>query len=328
MDKSMQIKSSRDIGSKPVAEKVENRLEEMIKADPKSDAGKASEGGPKEEELPTRTDTSYSFVDNLSSISLLPQPPRKSARVISDLEQEQVNKLLDHVMRGEQVDAETMIIRNPALLNYKGSGKEFHNDREFRSITPFQYALWALDWYMWDMMMGHIDHTEACVQLEDLERNGTEHGKQFRFDNLIRAYKVYYNKFYSWDHDQQSHYWIKEIGRCQRDLPIHALQEYYREDRSMVPTPDFMQGRGIRSGNLKEMVPRLGVDHGTSRCHGGHDPQMPHVYNMDWQYSVYVKPDELGMISLKDTRKMQYKELKNTLLPSKCCDYWTGICGI
>ena len=207
MDKSMQTKSSRDIGSKPVAEKVENRLEEMIKADPKSDAGKVSEGGPREEELPTSTTaTSSSFVDNLSSLSLLPQTRTKSTKVISDLEQEQVNKLLDHVMKGEQVDAETMIIRNPALLNYKGSGKEFHNDREFRSITPFQYALWALDWYMWDMMMGHIDHTEARVQLEDLERNGTEHGKQFRFDNLIRAYKVYNTKFNSWDHDQQSHH--------------------------------------------------------------------------------------------------------------------------
>ena len=30
---------------------------------------------------------------------------------------------------------------------------EFHNEREFKSITTFQYALWVLDWYMLGMMI-------------------------------------------------------------------------------------------------------------------------------------------------------------------------------
>ena len=56
--------------------------------------------------------------------------------MIADIDQEQVNKLLDHVMRGEEDEAEAFVMVNPQLLNHRGSGTEFHNGREFKSITP------------------------------------------------------------------------------------------------------------------------------------------------------------------------------------------------
>ena len=77
--------------------------------------------------------------------SVFSPPSAKIPAVVPSIDQGQVNKLLDHVMRGEQDEAENMIKANLQLLNHKGAGKEFHNGREFKSITPFQYALWALD---------------------------------------------------------------------------------------------------------------------------------------------------------------------------------------
>ena len=120
-------------------------------------------------------------------------PPVKPAPVVPSIDQGQVNKLLDHVMRGEQDEAEQMIKANPQLLNHKGAGKEFHNGREFKSITPFQYALWALDWYMWVMMIVYMDLSEARSQLEELESRGTEHGKQF--DVCLLQVRVHYLLF-------------------------------------------------------------------------------------------------------------------------------------
>lgn len=75
-------------------------MEEMTKANPKSDAGKASEGGLKEANLPTPTTGLLgSIVDYLASTSLFSQASAITSSEASDVDQEHVNKLLDQVMR-------------------------------------------------------------------------------------------------------------------------------------------------------------------------------------------------------------------------------------
>ena len=213
-------------------------------------------------------------------------------------------------MRGEQDEAEALIMINPQLLNHKGSGKEFHNGREFKSITPFQYALWALDWYMWDMMMKHIDHSQARSQLEELESRGTEHGKQFDgFDRLINAYEVYIDKYDGWNYDQRVHHWCKEVGGAQKDLPVHALQEYWRTDRPMDPTPDFKDKRGKDHGDLVADIARIDFADSwaalrKARAWCNLEAAVPRRT---------VSQDHRGTVSLKDTRNTQYKELRETL---------------
>ena len=238
-----------DSDTRPTAEQVAQRLEQMTT----NESIQAAAGGAPKEELKevnlplSTTQNGPSSVESAShGIAQLPlstkdinpmplsvfAPPAKPAPEVPAIDQGQVNKLLDHVMRGEQDEAENMIKANPQLLNHKGSGKEFHNDREFRSITPFQYALWALDSYMWEMMMKHIDHSEAQSQLEELETQGTEHGKQFDgFDSLINAYQVFLNNYISWYNRQRMNYWCEEVGGAQKGLPVHALQWYYRPGR-------------------------------------------------------------------------------------------------
>jgi len=286
-------------GSRPTADQVASRLEEMTKANPKPDVGRAHglgiwtdvEGEPIQADLPTSTTGLLgSIVDYLASTSLFSQ-----ASAISDLEQEQVNKLLDHVMRGEQDEAEEIIKANPQLLNHKGSGKEFHNGREFKSITPFQYALWAMDWYMWDMMMSYMDHSEARMQLEELERRGTEHGKQFDgLDNLINAYQVYIDKYDGWNFDQKKDYLIKEVFPHHKAQPLcvwFALVSARSGGDRLATTSVRVQGKQIA-----ELIAR-------------------HPCQSDWHIIIEIGgvPMHEEFVSLKDTRNSQYKELRETL---------------
>ena len=247
-------------------------------------------------------------------------PPAKPAPVVPSIDQGQVNKLLDHVMRGEQDEAENMIKANPQLLDHKGSGKEFHNGREFKSITPFQYALWALDWYMWDMMMKHIDHSQARSQLEELESRGTEHGKQFDgFDRLINAYQVYQDKYDGWNWDQRNQHWCKVVGGAQKGLPVHALQEYWRKDRSMDPTPDFKDKRGKGHGELMVKIARSDFADSWATARSCFPPTMAGAgydnrpSTQFYQWIMIASEDRKGIVSLKDTRNSQYKELRETL---------------
>ena len=352
-----------DSGTRPTAEQVAKRLEQMTTNEPSQ---AAAGGGPKvdlkEASLPlSTTQIGASSVEAIShGIAQLPLstkdinpipssvfvPPAKPAPVIPAIDQGQVNKLLDHVMRGEQNEAENMIKANPQLLNHKGAGKEFHNGREFKSITPFQYALWALDWYMWDMMMKHIDHSQARSQLEELESRGTEHGKQFNgFDRLINAYQDYLDKYDDWcskqrkkeqkqwirkslgfditivNFDHLTQHWCKVVGGAQKDLPIHALQEYWRTDRSMSPTPDFKGKRGKKHGDLVEDVANIdfAVSWAVTRA------WVRAAFRAKNRGGSYLRiratpvehaeagQDRSGIVSLKDTRNSQYKELRETL---------------
>ena len=116
-----------------------------------------------------------SQLDDPSELSIFSQVNKTTRKCT------QARMLLCCVMAGVQDTAEKMIESNPSLLNQKSRGKEWHNGREFKNITPFQYALWALDWYMWQMMIPYMDLSQARAQLEELDSRGTEHGNHFNF---------------------------------------------------------------------------------------------------------------------------------------------------
>ena len=173
---------------------------------------------------------------NIRPLSHMLIPVENAVKVAPKVDQDQVNDLLMQVMAGEQDKAEKMIRVQPLLLLLKGSGKEWHNGREFNNITAFQYALWALDWRMWRMMMKYMDSRQALYQLEELGFSGTEHGQHFDFGGLLNAYQGYLDETV-WEKCKTQ--WITMVSESQKQLPIHVLQEYFRSDRPMSPIPDF-----------------------------------------------------------------------------------------
>ena len=275
----------------------------------------------------------------IASSELLP-PESSPAPDAPPIDQKQVNSLLAHVMAGDLGESEKMIKDNPQLLNHKGAGKEFHCDRAFKSITPFQYALWARDWHMWDMMMQHMDHAHARDQLEELDSHGTEHGMQFdglkELENMCRL--TIQNSF-------SDQYKFKE-KKLRKDLPVNVQLEYWRKDWSNNPVPNFRTRLGqerdqllksfrsyvwyrntyivrlmalgneyeeIRSAPVTVAALILSAFPGAMISMSG--PSL-FLARSAWMLSSYRKKLEIALpciIALNATRISQYEELKETL---------------
>ncbi len=178
--------------------------------------------------IPKKKDESFS--DNLFAFT-----PRSV-----DLQHvEKVGNLLHLVTEGEQESAENLIFKNPELLLMSGSVTDL-SGRTFQKITPFQYALWAMDWHMIKMILRYLPQEMAKQQLTELENKGTEHGKQFSLTLLVDTLGEYLIKYNSSKWEELENHWVK-VGKLQRLLPVHIVNEYCRSDRSFAPCPSFLE---------------------------------------------------------------------------------------
>jgi hypothetical protein len=63
-----------------------------------------------------------------------------------------IGSIEQNVVVGKRGQAKTLLKRNPSLLLERKTFKDC-SGREFKNITVFQYALWALDTFTWAMML-------------------------------------------------------------------------------------------------------------------------------------------------------------------------------
>ena len=170
---------------------------------------------------------------------------------------EYVQQLLTHIARGEQGLAEIMIKNDPGLLLESGTLFDKFARRTFKSITAFQYTLWARDRHMWRMILNYLPIDIALQQKTELETNGTAYGKQFDFEPIKKAYQKYleYRAFFhklsvsvmSAHKDELHDLWF-DIGKEQCKLPAHVIQEYLHPKRSfrvMDGAPNFNDEEGL-----------------------------------------------------------------------------------
>lgn len=164
-----------------------------------------------------------------------------------------VEKLLRHVARGEQNQAKSMIsgwfFKMPELLLERGTVTDY-SGRTFEYVTAFQYALWALDRHMWEMILAVCPaqyKPELAKQLQELEEQGLgEHGKHWDVTPLRDAYNDFINAVNAlertdqWDDYLLDQLWLA-IGAQQKLIPAHVANEYCHPDRSFDPTPDFKE---------------------------------------------------------------------------------------
>ncbi len=105
----------------------------------------------------------------LASMSRVRKPWCTHAK--TPLEKEAINRLISHVVKGEQEKAATMIAANPKLLLMKGEAVDYSG--RIIQATPFQATLGAEDSLMWEMMIPYFK------RLEQDQRNPLE-GKTAR----------------------------------------------------------------------------------------------------------------------------------------------------
>ena len=162
-------------------------------------------------------------------------------------------QLLRHVAFGEQKLAERMVRNDPRLLLAPSPVTDY-SGRRFPKVRAYELAWWYMDTHMRRMLESYMDkkiRSEMLKCVDAIEQQGlryeqrgvvVEHSKHFDFSPLKRALEHYIQGYANWeaavDRKTMTSAWMK-VGQEQRELPVHALNEYLRPDRSFFPTPVF-----------------------------------------------------------------------------------------
>lgn len=170
-------------------------------------------------------------------------------------------QFLDCVAKGQQDEAERLLEDNPdASLLLNPVTFTDYSDRTF-SCTAYEYAYWAKDKHMCRMLEKHMDVETAGKMLERIDameridtatsqpmglryyqHDSEHHTVHFDLTPLQTALNDYVNGFDGWCNAKNwtamNAAWMK-VGIAQRDLPIHVINEYCREDRTFMLLPSF-----------------------------------------------------------------------------------------
>ncbi|BCA95359.1 hypothetical protein TUM19329_17200 [Legionella antarctica] len=207
-------------------------------------------------------------------------------------------QLLLNVVTGKQDKAEKIVDMHPKLQLARGTVTDY-SSRIFKDITAYEYAYWVKDTHMRWMLERHMSEATKAAMLkrcEDIEKNGltyVQHGvevkgsKHFDFAPLKTALKNYIDGYDNWYNTNNwtamEAAWM-QVGKAQRDVPVHVANEYCREDRSFDPKPTFKEDKlprgttfyNYRTDKKESWFPLvisdsdgLGVNMAVSRARGG-----------------------------------------------------------
>jgi hypothetical protein len=169
-------------------------------------------------------------------------------------------QFLEHVAKGNQDQAEALLKKSPELVLGYGNVTDY-SKRTFRNITALQYTMWALDVYMFRMILPYFEQI-GCA--EEANRQSIEWktasqryvGKKgfpmkagedhFDFTPSKQAYQAYFDNWERLydknDGDGFKRLWVKGVGGCQALWPAHYVLEMTTKDRPLYPMPDFEGG--------------------------------------------------------------------------------------
>jgi hypothetical protein len=102
-----------------------------------------------------------------------------------------LEKLLSHVVKGEEKKALQMIDAHPTLLLHASKANDY-SGRLYKNYTPFQAALLCHDVWLWTKMEPYFDRLpdgqmEKERQFNALFPTGIHHGTPYDFSALIQA---------------------------------------------------------------------------------------------------------------------------------------------
>lgn len=216
-----------------------------------------------------------------------------------------LTSLLDHVAKGEEDFVTDILQKYPNLALQTGTLTD-PAGRTFTNITALQYALWAYDKHMWELILTFLSKDQAKQQIIALETNGTAHGKHYDGSPLMKAVADFAK-------DNNNNFAVL-VGSAQRTAPAHVAQEYYRKDRSFYPTPAFDDkvlprydaNTGVCSGWFP-LNNGLGVNYALQRGESSKPSANPDPRN--W----HTRLDAAAINYLFPIREKQYQILKKSL---------------
>jgi hypothetical protein len=140
------------------------------------------------------------------------------------------------VTEGHLLEIEKLLKTNTELALMTGTVTDL-SGRKFNNITVFQYAVWALDMDMWNMVLKYLDKQSALSQLQSLETNHTnysQHGTYYDIAPLITKTKTYFDNYSKWDDNKREQYWQKEVGEAQRLCPAWLIYAWCEEGKDVA----------------------------------------------------------------------------------------------
>ncbi len=158
-----------------------------------------------------------------------------------------IKKLLHYTVLGRLDKVDEMLNINPKLTLSSNTITDL-SDRTFYQITAFQYAAWALDIEMWDVILKYLDEPSACAQLKLLEENPekySKHGAHYDHTPSMRKKHEYEEYYDRWDQDQWQHYWQKEVGGVQRQYPAWLVYAMCEEGENVAWVENNMKNKKI-----------------------------------------------------------------------------------
>jgi ankyrin repeat protein len=179
-----------------------------------------------------------------SSLPVIFSAPRLIAEEKSDdlPNPRDAQTFLKHIVSGQSGEAEAMLKQNVGLALVAGTVTDL-SQRKFKRITGFQYAVWALDWQMWKMLLKYLpkeaaqEQVRGCetgpwIAMHDVHAGGLIQG-------LINALQKSIDVCDLWSFEQCAQRWVQHVGGAQLLLPVHVLQEYCQSNRPFAPCPNF-----------------------------------------------------------------------------------------
>jgi serine/threonine protein kinase len=233
--------------------------------------------------------------------------------------QAELTTFLKQVVDGQQTEAEAFLKRNPSLVLATGDVTD-HANRTFKNITGFQYALWALDWHMWKMILPYLNQFPgaAKTQAQTIATGHwvQQHGEYFNIQPLLDALQTYIDNYGPWTLGQCRDYWMHKVGGAQRLLPMHVLQEYCHPKRPFDPTPTFTEEEFPRKSQLDFDLSKCGTDFGIFRSRAGGGVRLAWGGLVGLVGPVRYGPgDRKALATLVSVRLQQRRELLTQLTP-------------
>ena len=161
-----------------------------------------------------------------------PEQVEKMSKAVQDkINPEELKALFKWVTEGHLLEVEQLLKKNPTLTLGTGTVKDL-SDRTFKNITALQYAAWALDSEMCELIMPYAGAHNSAIQLKALSEEPqrySPHGASYDFTPLVTKTKTYVDNCGTWDYEKCCQYWQKEVGGEQRKCPAWLIYAWSEE---------------------------------------------------------------------------------------------------
>lgn len=190
-----------------------------------------------------------------------------------------VRQFLHLVVSGQYEAVKKILRKNSELMHQKGRVIDC-SGRVFEPLSGFQYALWALDKYMWTVMLEALPETEQAnvirdkwlAQYHQVKSEGIIYRingkkmveKHFDFENtLIKSLKAQLHLRSGWKCiargaiDKQ---WVTGVGVAQKLVPMHVVYEYCADRKYFLSLQDFISQSQPLTGQLYSSSEHKGIN--------------------------------------------------------------------